>query len=103
MLLIGRTRRYQRGYLREVPLLMMAVSLVTALLWPVLPGWAAQVMLGFAGLVWIGGLYYMWWMPGWQPGNRPSRRPNRGRVWIGLALLILIGGGLALLISASSG
>ena len=98
MPLIGHARRYQRGYLLEVPLLMMTVGIATASLWPVLPGWAAQVMLGFAGLVWMGGLYYMWWMPGWQPGNVQSRRPNRWRMLIGIALLILIGGGVTLII-----
>ncbi len=98
MHIFHQTRRYQRGYLLEVPLLMTMVGLATALLWGVLPTWAAQILLGCAGLVWMAGLYYMWVMPGWQPGNSPSRRPNRGRVWIGLALLILIGCGAALMI-----
>ncbi len=98
MSLIGHVRCYQRGYLLEVPLLMMAVSIATALLWSVLPAWAAKVMLGFAGLVWMGGLYSMWVMPDWQPGNSHSRRPNRWQVLIGIALLILIGCGMALII-----
>lgn len=98
MSLIGHVRHYQRGYLLEVPLLMVAMGIAMALLWPVLPEWATKVMLGLAGLVWMGGLYYMWMIPGWQPGNIHSRRPNRWRVLIGIALLILIGGGVALTI-----
>ncbi len=100
MRIFHQARRYQRGYLLEVPLLMAVVGIATALLWGVLPTWAAEVLLGCAVLVGIGGLYYMWAMPGRQPGNVRRRQQNGLRVWIGVALLILLGWGLVLLVSA---
>lgn len=91
---IRNTGRCQRGYLLEVPLLMSAVGIATALLWNVLPEWMAKTMLGFAILVWIGGLYSMLIMPGWQPGNTSSR-VRKSRIFLmGIVLLIVVGLGL---------
>jgi hypothetical protein len=94
MPLIRNTGRYQRGYLLEVPLLMSAAGIATALLWNVLPEWMAKTMLGFAILVWIGGLYSMLVMPGWQPGNTSSRVPKSWIFLMGIVLLIVVGLGL---------
>lgn len=91
MPLIHNPERYQRGYLLEVPLLMSAVAIVTTLLWNVLPAWAAKAMLGFAVLMWIGGLYYMWVAPGWQPVPTGSRGCKSRIFLIAIVLLIVVG------------
>jgi hypothetical protein len=96
MPLIRHPERYQRGFLLEVPLLMSAVAIVTMSLWNVLPAWAAKAMLGFAVLVWIGGLCYMWVAPGWQPRPTGSRGRKSRIFLIGIVLLIVVGLGLAL-------
>lgn len=96
MPLIRNTGRYQRGYLLEVPLLVSAVAIVTTFLWNVLPEWAAKALLGFAVVVWIGGLYYMWVAPGWQPENKGSRVRKSRIFLVGIVLLIVVGLGWVL-------
>jgi hypothetical protein len=69
-----RTRRSQRGYLREIPLLLLVVALVLAVLLPRLSPGARKLALAAAALPAVAALYYMIVVPGWLPETRAGRR-----------------------------
>jgi peptidoglycan/LPS O-acetylase OafA/YrhL len=88
--------RRQRGYLMEVPLLLMVVGVVAAILVPNLEPVGQKIVVGLAAVAALFGLYYMIVVPGWTPGGGGLRRPWN---WLAFALAALaIGAGAALFI-----
>lgn len=78
-------RVLQRGYLFEVPLLIVAALVIFAVLFPALPPVGQKVLLGLVGAAIIFGLYYMGVVPGWMPGDKGRLRPP----WNWLVFLVL--------------
>lgn len=78
-------RVLQRGYLFEVPLLIVAALLIFSVLFPALPPTGQKVLLGVVAAAIIFGLYYMVVVPGWMPGDKARLRPP----WNWLAFLLL--------------
>ena len=69
------SRYLQRGYLLEVPLLIVAALVIFAVVFPALPPLGQAVLLCLVAAVVIFGLYYMVVVPGWMPGDRARLRP----------------------------
>lgn len=87
---------HQRGYLLEIPLLMVIAALSAMLLWAMLPSWARVALLIAVAVVWIFGLYYMLLAPGWQPlGQARPNRPLRLASFLILTTLIVLAVALA--------
>lgn len=59
--------KYQRGYLLEIPLILIVTGILLAILIPILPKIATQILVVVGAIVFIGGFYYMIVIPGWQP------------------------------------
>ncbi len=86
------SRRSQRGYLLEVPLLLAVVAIVLAIVLPTLPKEGAKVALCIAAVPVLLGLRYMILTPGWTPGNRASIGPIlRWALFLPLAGAIITG------------
>jgi hypothetical protein len=62
----------QYGYLLEIPLLLVAVGLLVAILFPKLPPMGQKVLVSVAALPVLYSLYYVIVTPGWMPGNEPG-------------------------------
>ncbi len=84
-------RSRQGGYLYEVPLLMVAVTLIVSLLFPRLPPAGQKGLIGVAALAILFGLYYMIVMPGWMPGDRRLKPPWNLLVFLLVAAAIVAG------------
>jgi hypothetical protein len=65
-----RRHRPQRGYLLEIPILLAAVTIVVAVLLPMLPPIGQRVLVALAAVPVLFCLYYMIVTPGWMPGQR---------------------------------
>ena len=78
-------RKFQRGYLFEVPLLIVAALVIFSVLFPALPPIGQKVLICLVAAVIIFGLYYMVVVPGWMPGDKARLSPP----WNMLAFLVL--------------
>jgi len=78
-----RLRRFQRGYLFEIPLIMLAVFVALALVLPHLSVAGRKGLLTVATVPTLGCLFYLIVAPGWARGAQP-----RGRAAIRLALFL---------------
>jgi hypothetical protein len=70
--------KYQRGYLLEVPLIVMVIGILLAILIPILPKVASKVFEVISAIILIAAFYYMIVIPGWQPNA--SRLGQRGKL-----------------------
>jgi len=68
-------RHSQRGYLVEIPLMLIILVLALSLLAPRLPLIGQKVLIGVAVVPIVFCLFYMIVVPGWVPGS--SIRPRR--------------------------
>ena len=69
------SRKQQRGYLLEIPLLLAVIGIVLAVLLPNLPPIGQKILLVIAVLPTLFGLYYMIVTPGWMPDTSGRLRP----------------------------
>lgn len=77
------------GYLLEVPLIVMVVTVLLAVLLPKLPLWGAKILAGVGALLLTACFYYMIVTPGWQPGSRPLPFPWNILAFLCTAAVIL--------------
>jgi hypothetical protein len=75
-----RRGRRQSGYLMEIPLLVAAVGVSLMIVLPMVSAIAGKALVIVAALIGIGGLYYMFVVPGWLPGQEPYSRSLWGKV-----------------------
>lgn len=86
------SRRHERGYLLEVPLLLVAVVLVVSIVLPKLPPLGQKILLALAAIPVLFALFYMIVTPGWQPDTRGRLRfPWNWIVFLLIAGLIVSG------------
>ena len=78
----------QRGYMIEIPLIVVVIGVLAATILPKLPPIGQKITAVLAALVFIAGAYYMIVIPGWQPGAKRLRWPWNWVVFIPVALLI---------------
>jgi hypothetical protein len=84
--------RVQRGYLIEIPILLVIVFMVVAIVLPLLSPLGKRIMLGLAALPVLFFLYYMIVTPGWMPSDRKRlRRPWSLIVFLIVAAAIIAG------------
>src|ERR1700680_3560664 len=91
-------RRFQRGYLLEIPVMLFIIVLALSVLVPRLPFNGQKVLLGIAAVPIVFCLFYMIVTPGWVPGTSA----RGGRVWrvalfLGCAAVIVAGVGAFIL------
>ena len=88
------SRDLQRGYLLEIPVMLIILLLALAILAPRLPLIGQKVLIGVAVVPIVFGLFYMIVAPGWVPGNSGRvRRAFRMAQFLGLAAAIVAGAG----------
>jgi hypothetical protein len=80
--------RCQRGYLYEIPMILLAVSLALALALPRLSVVGRKMALGVAAGPLLYGLFYLIVRPGWTVGVQ--RGPVYGRLALFLACAISV-------------
>jgi hypothetical protein len=69
------TQFSQRGYLLEIPILVVVALVVLSVLMPVLPPLGQQVLVCLVAAVVLFGLFYMIVIPGWMPTDTHRLRP----------------------------
>ncbi|MFY9314102.1 MAG: hypothetical protein WAO95_00925 [Burkholderiales bacterium] len=79
------SRRLQRGYLLEIPILLVVVAMGTSFLFPHLSPVGRKILIAIAAFPVLFCLYYMIVIPGWQPSSRGRLKPP----WSMLAFLLL--------------
>jgi len=62
-------RRFQRGYLLEIPVLFVIIVIVLSALLPELSRTGQKIVMGVAAIPILFALFYMIVIPGWTPGN----------------------------------
>jgi hypothetical protein len=92
-------RRLQRGYMMEIPILLMVVLVVVALVLPNLPPLGRKIFLGLAAVPVLYFLFYMLITPGWMPGDKGRLRPP----WNWLVFLLLAGAILFVVVAFALG
>jgi len=86
-------RENQKGYLYEIPLIVVVVALFLITILPKLLKYAVlgKIVLVIGALIIIAGLYYMIVVPGWQPSYKKRLRwPYSIIVFSVLAFVIAI-------------
>jgi hypothetical protein len=87
-----RYRWSQRGYLREIPLLLLVLALVLGVLLPRLPPGGQKVALAVAAVPTVVCLFYMIVAPGWTPNaSRGGRLRWRMALFLGCAAALVAG------------
>ena len=81
----------QQGYLMEIPILLAAVALGVALLFPALSPIGRKVLMAVAAFPVLFCLYYMIVIPGWQPHPSRLSQTTRMVLFIGAAIAIVAG------------
>lgn len=81
------SRRCQRGYLLEVPVLFAVTLIVLVLVLPSLSPPGQKVAVAIAAALSVFFLYYMIVIPGWRPGGKG----RLGRPWNWVAFLLVAG------------
>jgi hypothetical protein len=69
-----RWRGLQRGYLREIPLLLFVLALVLAVLLPHLSPGGEKMAVAVTAVASVTGLFYMIVAPGWTPNASAGGR-----------------------------
>lgn len=83
-------RRAQRGYMIEIPIIVVVIGVLVTIILPKLPPLGQKVAVVLGALVFIAGAYYMIVIPGWQPDAKRLRWPWNLVVFIPVALLIAL-------------
>jgi hypothetical protein len=83
-------RRAQRGYMIEIPILVVAVVWILSFVVPKLPPTGAKIALILGALLLSAGAYYMLIIPGWQPNARRLRPPWNWVVFLPIAGFLLL-------------
>jgi hypothetical protein len=87
-----RYRYSQRGYLREIPLLLLVLALVLAVLLPRLPPGGRKLAVALAAVPTVVGLFYIIVAPGWTPdGSGGGRLRWRVALFLGCAAALVAG------------
>lgn len=63
------SRQSQRGYLFEIPILLVVVILIVSAIFPKLPPWGQKTLIGVAAVPILFALFYMIVIPGWTPNS----------------------------------
>lgn len=71
-------RRYQTGYLYEIPVLTMVIALVVAIVYPLLPQPWNYALLGLGIAACLCFIVYNSFFAGWQPYSA-QRRAEKAR------------------------
>jgi membrane protease YdiL (CAAX protease family) len=69
------SRKFQRGYLLEIPILLVVVIVVLAVLLPNLRPGGQKFLIAIASVPILFALFYMIVTPGWTPSNKARLRP----------------------------
>ena len=86
------SRRIQRGYLLEIPLLLAVVGIGVSILLPYLSPLGRKILLGMAVTPILFCLYYMIVIPGWTPNSDGRlKQPWNILVFLLLAVAFLAG------------
>jgi len=84
------SRRAQRGYMIEIPIIVAVILVIAMTVVPNLPPLGQKIAVALTALVFIAGAYYMIVIPGWQPGAKRLRWPWNWVVFIPVALLVAL-------------
>jgi hypothetical protein len=91
-------RRFQRGYLLEIPIILFVLVIVLSLLMPHLSLIGQKIVLGIAVIPFVFCLFYMIVAPGWVPGtDRRGLSVWRLVLFLGCAAAIVTGVGAFIL------
>ncbi len=82
--------KYQRGYLLEIPLIIIVTGVLLAILIPILPKIATQILVVIGAIIFIAGFYYMIVIPGWQPNTPKLGRIGKLTIFSIISLLIIL-------------
>jgi hypothetical protein len=91
--------RVQRGYLMEIPILLILVFMAVAITLPHLPPLGKRIMLGLAAVPVLFCLYYMIVTPGWMPGDRKRLRWPWSLIVFLIVTAAIVAGVVAVIIS----
>jgi|WetSurMetagenome_2_1015567.scaffolds.fasta_scaffold04885_8 hypothetical protein len=81
--------RKHRGYLLEIPLIMIITGIVLVILVPLLPEIASGVLVIIGTAILIGGFYYVIVIPGWQPNLKQLKYYWKIAIFASISLLIM--------------
>ncbi|HYL89632.1 MAG TPA: hypothetical protein VEU32_12815 [Burkholderiales bacterium] len=84
------SRGAQRGYMIEIPIIVVVILVIAMAVVPSLPPLAQKIVAALTALALIAGAYYMIVIPGWQPGAKRLRWPWNWVAFIPVALLIAL-------------
>jgi len=88
---MANARHLQSGYLMEIPLIMVVVSVLVTVLIPALPTMAGKILVAVWAVVWIYGFFYILVTPGWHPQNSPHlHKPWSFLIFVGIVLTICV-------------
>ncbi len=65
----------QRGYLLEIPILLVVSVVILSVILPNLPPLGQKILIGIVAVPVLFFLYYMIVVPGWMPGDKARLRP----------------------------
>ena len=65
----------QRGYLLEIPILLVMVIVVASIILPKLPPQGQKILIALAAIPILFFLYYMIVIPGWMPNDTSRLKP----------------------------
>lgn len=82
--------KYQRGYLLEIPLIIMITGILLAILMPILPKIATKILAVIGAIIFIAGFYYIIVIPGWQPNASQLGRIGKLIIFSIISLLIIL-------------
>ena len=83
------SRRHQRGYLMEIPVLLVIIVIVLTVLLPELSRTGQKILVGIVAIPILFALFYMTVIPGWTPGNEGRLKwPWNWLVFLLIAALI---------------
>lgn len=82
--------KYQRGYLLEIPLILIVTGILLAILIPILPKVATQLLVIIGTIIFISGFYYIIVIPGWQPSASQLGRIGKLTIFVIISLLIIL-------------
>lgn len=84
-------RSSQRGYLLEIPILLVMVIVVASIILPKLPPLGQKILIALAAIPILFFLYYMIVIPGWMPTDTTRlKRPWNLVVFLLLAIPIVV-------------
>ncbi|ADE11778.1 hypothetical protein [Sideroxydans lithotrophicus] len=69
------SRRHQRGYLLEIPILLVLAVLILSAVLPNLPPLGQKILIALFAIPILFFLYYMIVVPGWTPGDKGRLSP----------------------------